>query len=1696
MTFLGALADQISSQFSLGENTTHTLDSVVDGQNQKYGSLGDISQKIDQSAQRKYVEEGFLRRDPYNADPKQFEVLLQEPSATVLFKKRMFSSVAENFRTDYMDKEEKLYYKATKFLFQNKCRQIAALEKLSKIQKINSSVGKIDAQLVPIIMSLGDTINDGNLTSLIGQNASNSFGQNKDVSVFSNAVEQLRRVYGFNASATTTSWITDSTNLFQTQYGEGTGVIEITNFTNLTTTTSVDIKTAGTFSVTVADPYEATVITDWDIEKAISDATNSFYDHKIYLFGQDAARKSITDLTDKLNHYRALRQAGPITFKVNPDTLLGKRVTAIYDRIGTELLFDYDSNSALSFGVAGSGVTVQPEYLIDGEVAGSEGLNDQLQTFRHISLTNDPGSKFAGRDSELTIFQQLVAAIFSKLSLDANSRNSFQTSNKNTNYVRRKMRFTFSGYSIIQPQDTVHIYMNSKSRFDNKILSGLNGLLTGNGILQNVNKTAASFSQSFDLLLRPSSAQIQVEKSIYVGANFPNALWALIRNQFVNENEGTHVFAGVVEGVNDSWGDGKFSLNISGRDNTAYFDQGKVNFKPGVDTFNGAIFDPLTPFKSKFDNISASFKNENPELLDENKYLLGDPADPNKLLKFKLGPFAGQPINSDNYIQDKTIDPKTKLTTRVFYAPDGLVYKWKEGIGVLTQYGNSSEINDPNKVGSPNIYDEPFAGQDIMNVLSLLVTGQPYNFATYWKYVKNPDGFNSDPNLYFESLAVDLTKRNSLWGNFIPFKNLVVDDKTFSKALQSQFTTTRRNQQIDEKIKKLNDLNNQAQGLNASSIFQDPSTLKINGVFDPTESAALAIIQSAARQLTADVNASLADYKKEDENYLVTVGDETTFDYGDFLDNSKVDKKSGVDTRQYLRRQVNHLTRRMSYNVRANTDNNLFIVDDYYDKDYDIIAYSKDLASGLPLYNNDFNSVRDKIINTANLLNLEVFCDTQGHIRVRPPQYNRMPSSVFYRMMYLKKTLNVQVFPQFLDDIFNDQISTLKTQVEIIELQIRLDCAILGYGNDDSSTSDISAQGFILGAGTSSLGGVMKGSGEQFAFISDRTGNISGIGILDKNANPDSQKVQINNSLKVNVNQQAVSNKDIFTNVQRFNILQDALTKQKLNNAGYSINQKSLTDNQEVDRLITLIQQKSGQKINKYDYITKSDTGVQQVLLPANAKIDIFKVTEELASKIKERQRAVKLFNSAIKNASEFKSLDADDGTQANAMMAPGTYGNSHIPEVFEHMIEDESYDDYGPRSGSRYIIKRAQIKSIQIIVTPPDYTMVQVNGVPNQFDKNFGSNFGGAFSGGGNGLVSAVAVDYDIWRNYGFKNVSVINVPFLSDPESQCAPYASMILSRARKDILRGTIKIAGNEFMQPGEVVYLQDRNLLFYVNSVSHTFSYSGSFDTTLNVSYGHAPGEYIPTTMDFIGKLIYNNRDIASYVVQRQSNSNSEKSLGVIVKNQNNNNVVNDKDSKGSYGAANEKVVNNILYAAGNALNANSSSGNNTTAKLEIRIYTGNNQDFDGNLREVVYSLYNMLVSDGNTESSQLHPNKKENARLPKEYVDIVYVNLDTGSITGRDGATTDKSLYPSHKAMDAARNIKEVSGSSSGLLSNLGKAFVDVAKSAAHTFDSKKSNEVSDNKDREQIRKILFSYIIDCWIVFKDNDSKSNSNGGS
>ena len=1669
MGFLANLADQISSQFSVGENTTTSLDAVVNGQQQKYGSLGDFASKFDQSAERRYVEEGFLRRDPYNSDPKQFEVLLQEPNATILVKKSMFSSINENYRPDYMDSDEKMYFKSMKVLFQNKCRQISNLEKLSKIQKVTAAVGNISAQLMPLIISLTDGAGSG-----LGAGGPNLFGgtnTNGEVSNFTKVVERVRRIYGFGSTNDLTTWITDPTNLFQSQFGQGTGVIEITNFTSLNTTVTNNMSTPGGFGFTIVDPYEAMQITSWDIEKAISDATNAFYNHKVYQFGQDSASQVINDAQVRLSQMRAARGASPIEIITAPNTVINKRVRAIIDSTGVEIQFTY---SALG-GINGS-VTVAPQYLQGGIIAGIQGLSTGSS---QVGIGPDANIRPLVSQSELSAFQQLITATYNQLMLQQNSQNAFQSSNKTTNYARRKLNFQFCGKLIIQPMDIVHIYINSKSRWDNKLLGGLQNMYTGNGILGNINNTLTDLANATSTLFNPSgNIQMQAEKSAYVGADFPNFLWSLMRNQFVTEKEGTHVCAGLVDSAPSSWTDGKFTITVSGKDNTAYFDMGKVNWKPGVDVFNGPLFDPLTPFQTTFDTITSNAKSDSPQLLPENQYLLGNSGDGSSpLVKFKSGPNAGKAAFQDNIAQDYSIDQVTGAPNKVFYAPDGLVYKWKEGIGTLVQFGDSTQINAPSKTGNPAITKEPFAGQDVMNVISLLVTGQPYNFATYFKAVSNFDGSNRDPQSqqdaaysYYNSLRTDLSKNNITWGNFIPYKNLMMDEQSFASQIQGQIRAVNRNQDLDNKIQSLAELKRQI-NIFSNAIIIDKSP---NTKYSQDKLKA----ETQANQLTQEINSIITSLQKDDQSFsagaLGPNGD-PSFDAGTY-DNATNPKQALSDAKQRraLRRQLNNMTRRMSYNVRANEDKNLFIVDDSYDKDYDIIAYEESLGD-IKLYNNEFQSVKDKLTVTADLLNLEVFADTQGHIRVRSPQYNRMPSSVFYRMMYLKKAYGIQIFPQFLEDLFKGQIDNLTQRLEVLENQIRLDCAVLGFLTDAFCT-DFILNGTNSGSFTGSNfngGASVLMSGEVFGFISNEgtPGNwsfkITDMSAVLEAANPDTV-----NNLAISLTSQATSTKGVFSNTERYQIINNALSPNSnvVAPGGANLNDTNqLSNNQRIDALIQAIKIQTGQQIPKDYFLVSTSLIDNGVNIPAGQSIDVFKVTNDLSSYIRERQKVLKLLYGAIKNSQEATSLDRDTNV-SNDLLTPGVYGNSEIPEMFEHMIEDETYDDYGPGSGSRYIIKRAQIRNITMTETPPDFTYIEVHGqldpllpsttLPQELNN---------FPQGGNGLTSAAAVDYDLWRKYGFRQQNPINVPFLKDPNSQCAPYASMILSRARKNILRGSVTISGNEYMQPGEVVFLQDRQMLFYVTSVKHNFTYASGFTTTLDLSYGHTPGDYIPTTLDVIGKMLYSNRDLATTSVQRQSTAFNENSMGVIIRDpadQSGSTVINTgspgSSYTNSYTASNGNTINNLLYQAAYMINANATAGNTVQADVEIRVYFDKNNPVNSTLMTFAGSVLSTLSSPGgpiqgyNTNTGSTPPS------IPAGNISILSVDLDNADSTNS----------PSQKALDMARNmIGKNSTSGNG------------ANPPGNIPNNADASSSSTNNSQQQVRINLFSYIVDCWLTF-------------
>jgi hypothetical protein len=1012
--------------------------------------------------------------------------------------------------------------------------------------------------------------------------------------------------------------------------------------------------------------------------------------------------------------------------------------------------------------------------------------------------------------------------------------------------------------------------------------------------------------------------------------------------------------------------------------------------------------------------------------------------------------------------------------TRTFYAPDGLVYKWKQGIGIFTQQGSSTYINDPSLVGTVNIYNEPFAGLDVMNVISLLIAGVPYNYATYFQATGNFNGFTRDPQsgasasrTYLDSLRTNLSKINALWGNFVPFKLLVMNEAAIAQAMQAQSSINVANADLDSKLQQFSDLQNTLVAAGAVNII---------AALSPTQSTSSTLnnqitqLQSQASNLTSSIQASISAIQFQTQQLFSQINN-TASSNSNLLANGQ-QNPSNYQAKKTIRRQTNYLTRRMSYDVRANQDKNLFIVDDYYDTDYDIAAFNKSLSAGVSLYNSEYTTVKAKLQVVKDLLNLEIFADTQGHIRARPPQYNKMPSSTFYRMLYLKQTVGAQVFPQFLNSLLTDQLASLRQQIEVVEDLIRLDCAILGQYPSMDFNGDETAADFIIDQNVTGT------QGGTFNFLSDSTDTITDIANLIQQANQEVANGTIDQSLTSSkfdqIAQAGTSTKQLFGNSERYTVLYNALNAQYQALTPGSNVQNVPTANvfqsSIVQNLITRINTKSGQTITSADYLTSPGPN-QPIQVGTGQNIDFFKVTGDLSQYIGQWQALVKSFYNTIKNAAEYQSLGNDTST-TNSLITPGIFNNSNIPEVFEHMIEDETYDDYGPGAGQRYVIKNSQIRSLDVWEEPPPYVSVQVDGTLSiNFDENTGgggppglNNF---FPNGGNGLTSAVAMDYDMWRNYGFRGPpSVLKVPFLTDPNTQLGPYAAMVLTRNRANILQGTCTISGNEYMQPGEVVYLETRNLLFYVNSVKHDYVEGNRFTTTLDLKYGHSIGDYIPTFLDTIGKVFYKNSATANTIIQRQDTSGNDQNLGVVQldsqnKTSNPLNLAGNTDAStanNQYATTNQTVLNNILYNTQYMINLNNTAGNNISASIELRIYYDNNNPINATLNNAAQQVMQNLL--GNTQSvmSLSSVNQPvQNPALPPGSVSVVPVSMDNEA----------DRRSPSQKALDAARN-------------QMANTSLNLGVGAP--------TQVSANNN--PLRVALFSYVIDCWLTLTQVPSAS------
>lgn len=1486
--FGSLLKDSLNEQFTPGNKI-----SSQDKDGKSYGSLGKFVNQIDKTAERKYIESGFIR----NVAPRTFENLMQEPTASIIVKKRFASSLSGNFRMDLADNTEKLFLRASKKLFQNKCDLIGHYEKLTKIEKIIKNKGAIDTYMLPILSSsLGAFASVGLLSE----------GTMRDL-------DTIRSIAAFSEGVDITTWLLKENALLPAVTGEGTGAFEITLASQITAKSSVNFG-GGNASISFEDPYKLMTVTNADIDKAIADATSVIKNNVLVSFPMVESKRVMEDLQTSLNLQRRERQVPPIRIIVNEESILYNRVRAIIDEVGVEVIFNYDP------GVLGinSSVEIDPGYLYSTDnIYGMNSLEAKTfknlikNTFTYINLKRTADSILIDEDYD---------------------------GSEDLTYVREKMRLNFANKNIIQPMDSIHIFMSTKSLIDPK-LTGFKRNERGHSIASSISNAIGQISgilDDFNALLGKKDIYADVEKTAIVGADFPTWMWQYLKNDFMNQDAGIQTFSGVVIKSDSNYSAGKYIVNINANDNTHYLNMGQINFNPSVSTYNSAIYDPLTPFKLDFDASSGFLRNQVPPLLDENQKLLQS-----GLVKFKSGRFRGIPASLEIYeLQNGEAQRSTSTTDfrKVFNDPAGLVYRWKSGIGSLTNLGQPhpiSSLEENNR--APSLTKDPFAGQDVMNVLSLLITGLPYNYNNFINSaiesgnLSRDDLTNEDGSVgYFRGLLSDLTKDNAIWGNFIPFKKLILNDAGFNYLIKGRASLT-------DKTKKLASLLEERARLSDTlfsnmGIGEAPGTdaegLPISGDLTFVSQINTAQEEIGARLTTLNNEIATLETEAMELYNNPNLGDGSIKIFGDNIEydptvsnvSSQISEGAQARAKNNFREKLNILTQRRAWKVRANEDQNLFIVDDQYDANLDIQSFEKSLSGAMQLFNSEYQNSGSKINTVAKLLGLEVFADSQGHIIARPPGYNKVPSSVFFNML----RDNNRVFPRILENLFLNKTNGVVDRLEIVEDQIRLRAIALGFTGDYEITN-------LINSSRMSISG-----NANFHFLSDTNGKITtGLTSASYQANPDIKEGFETKPLKETIlslrNQISVQNQlnNIFDIRTRSGLLNRQSTS-TISKTIFNFNQNDSARDTRFDEVRTRLSREKGIQAPTMEDLFGSNL-IRALKVQES---QILKVLNDIGVFVAERQGLIKVLAGTLKNLSD--GLGINEPATAKSFLMPSiAFKKPVIPDVIAHMIENEEVDDFGEGSGKRYIIKDYQIINMSISETPPEYTAVEITGSFAQGLAGVPQNL--ATSGGGNFITSAFAVDYDLWRMYGFKAGSRVEVPALSNPDTQLAPFAVYLLNMQRKNILQGSITIAGNEYMQPGEVVYIESQDLLFYVEDVSHSFSFGGSYNTTLSLKYGRNPGEYIPTMLDIVGKSLYSNRFQANLGRhERTGNADGNISLGAICVSERSKNSSNVDEAllSGAFGDYNRGLLYNCLLALTGAL----TPGINKIPTVQVRIYS--------------------------------------------------------------------------------------------------------------------------------------------------------------
>ena len=537
---------------------------------------------------------------------------------------------------------------------------------------------------------------------------------------------------------------------------------------------------------------------------------------------------------------------------------------------------------------------------------------------------------------------------------------------------------------------------------------------------------------------------LEAERNLYTSGNLSLEEFKKIRSLQDSSFKMVHVYGGYVKTVNTSYSNGNYTLQVSATDNMGWLSWSRYAQVPALQDYVGPLEDPLTPFVFKSDELGNMIYPEGYELLEENKILLK-----NGLLSYNSGLFRGQGATESNLFQGEFNDFGSLRGQKVLQHPDGFIYRWKNGILSVV-----ADLQTADPTGNSQRQAQVFARKygisavgdiltnlDVANILSILITGQPYNTETFLQRAfeaQNLSGTTQGLNPYdpLTTVIQSLKKQNYYYGNFKPYRTITLNTRSVQKQIQDQL------------LKR--SLNNNVQSLQKRKFTILEQIRKIEGrnsQNSPTVTAANQVLTATLRQELINIERSITEQITQAKNSGALSSEDSLKLNLNFFDRNKslnLDEDP-VRNEDITRAMMKVGQIRRIEDVRLNRDRNLFIVSDEYDYNTDLRPYLLKIKNTrFNLFSSQYTDTFSSCSQANKLINFEFFCNPQGHIEFKPPGWNKTPLSVVLESIATQSKTGKKIVPKFITTIFQNRINALEQEIQTLNVSIVLASLLLG----------------------------------------------------------------------------------------------------------------------------------------------------------------------------------------------------------------------------------------------------------------------------------------------------------------------------------------------------------------------------------------------------------------------------------------------------------------------------------------------------------------------------------------------------------------------------------------------------------------------------------------------------------------------------